>query len=193
MTDEPFWDELGIAWQAITPALEVHPDRLQARVRRQSLLFGVALVGAILLGIGGAILGAYTLWQAWRLAAWNFATRGLALLLIALLAWLAVAALAPVRGGDGSTSLSELARFGLARSTRGLKVVRLGLAGCAGAAVLGIAGTVIRTAAGRPPALSPVIDLIILALVALALALYGGRLRSDRARFAHLRHALRQP
>lgn len=193
MSNEPFWDELGIAWQATTPAIESRPDRLQTRFRRQSRLFGSAIAGSALLGAMAAALGALTLWQAWRLGTWNFAARGLALLLTAVLAWVAVGVLWPVRASEHSKSLTELADFGFARSTRALKVVRLGLAACAIAAILGIVGTAIRTASGRPPALSPVIDLVILTLVAAALAAHGRAFGNERRRFAHLRQALRQP
>ena len=30
MTEEPFWDELGIAWQTATPAAAVPPERMKA-------------------------------------------------------------------------------------------------------------------------------------------------------------------
>lgn len=190
MSDGPFWDELGIAWQAITPALEAHPDRLHTCFRRQSLLLGAALAGAILIGIGGTALGAFTLWQAWRLTAWNFATRGVALLIIALLACLAAGALWPVRRNENARALSELAAFGLARSTRKLRVVRFGLTACAAAIILGLVGTTVRTAAGHPPALSPVLDVAVIAIVALIFALYGFRARREQARFAYLRRSL---
>ena len=36
MSHEPFWDELGIAWQAISPAPAVSLERMKARFRRET-------------------------------------------------------------------------------------------------------------------------------------------------------------
>ena len=87
MTDEPFWDELGIAWQAATPAAAVPLDRMKAHFRRELLRIRMAIWLAGLGGTGLAALGAFTLWQGWRLGALNFGTRGLAVLIVAGILW----------------------------------------------------------------------------------------------------------
>jgi len=191
MTDEPFWDELGIAWQAHSPAAGVPLERMKAHCRRESRQVRLAIWLAGLGGIGLAGLGAFTLWQGWKLAAWNFGVRGLAVLVVAGILWLMVVTLWPVRGGD-ARSLSDFADLGLARARRSRRAVVLGLAGCAAAAALGTVGWALRSAAGHPPALSPVIDLAVLALLAVIVEALRRRFRREEARFAYLRQALRE-
>jgi hypothetical protein len=64
--------------------------------------------------------------------------------------------------------------------------------GCAVVAVLGIGGTAIRRSSGHPPALSPAVDLAILAVCAIAIELDRRRLLRKRSRFVYLREALCQ-
>jgi hypothetical protein len=189
MTDEPFWDELGIAWQAKTSAPEVPLERMKAHFRREARQIRAAIWLAALGGTGLAALGAFTVWQGWRLGALNFGVRGLAVLIVAGILWLMVATLWPVRGGD-TRSLSDFADLGLARARRSRRAVVLGLAGCVVAAVLGTVGWALRTAADHPPALSPVIDLAVLALLAAIVEALRRRFRSEEARFAYLKRAL---
>jgi hypothetical protein len=190
MTNEPFWDELGIAWQAASPAIEVPLDRMKGHFRRETRQVRLAIVLAGLLGTLGAGLGVLTLIQGWRLGALNFATRGIGVLVAAGILWTIVATLWPVRRGEEARSLKDFADLGLARARRGRRVVVLGLAGIAGAAVLGVIGAVIRSAVGRPPALSPFIDLAVLALLAGIAEALRRRFRGEEARFAYLRKAL---
>jgi hypothetical protein len=185
---EPFWDELGIAWQA-TPAPEVPLDRMKARFSRESRQIGLAIG---LAGLGGAFLaalGAFTVWQGARLGVLNFEIRGAAVLIVAAILWAIVGMLWPARGGD-ARSQREFAELGLARARRSRRSVVMALAACAVAAVMGVIGTIVRTTAGNPPALSPVIDLAILALLAVIVEALRRKFRSDEARFAYLRDAL---
>lgn len=192
MTDEPFWDELGIAWQAASPARDVPLERMKAHFRREARRVRLAIW---LAGIGGTVLGAlgiFTLWQGWRLGALNFGTRGLAVLIVAGILWLMVAILWPVRGGDDARSLSQFADLGLSRAQQSRRAVVLGLAGCAVAAVLGTVGWVLRASAGHPPTQSPIIDLAVLALLAAIVEALRRHFRGEEARFAYLRQALRK-
>jgi hypothetical protein len=191
MTDEPFWDELGIAWQSTAPAIGVPLDRMRASFRRQSTQIRMAVVLAVLGGAVLGALGAFTLWQGWRLEAWNFVTRGLAVLIVAAILWVAAATLWPVRNDD-ALSLSEFADLGLARAKRSRRTVVLGLVGCAVAAVLGTVGAALRYAAGDPPELSPVISLALLALMAVIVEALRRRFRSEELRFDYLRKVLRE-
>jgi len=192
MTDEPFWDELGIAWRAASPAADISLDRMKAHFRRETRQFRLAISLAGLGGTGLGVLGVFTAWQGWKLGAVNFGTRGLAVLIVAGILWVIVATLWPVRGGDDVRSLSDFADLGLARAKRSRRAVVLGLAGCAVAAVLGVIGTALRTAADHPPALSPFIDLAVLALMAVIVEALRRHFRSEAARFAYLQQSLRE-
>jgi hypothetical protein len=192
MTNEPFWDELGIAWQALSPTPAIQLDRMKAHFRREALQIRLAVFFAALFGTLGIVLGLFTLWQGWRLGAVNFGVRGVAVLIVAGILWMMVATLWQVRRGDGARSLSDFAELGLARAKRSRRAVVLALAGCTVAAVLGVAGTILRTRADHPPALSPYIDLLVLAVIAVIVEALRRRFRGEEARFAYLRSALRQ-
>lgn len=192
MTTEPFWDELGIAWQALSPAPGIQLDRMKAHFRRETLQIRLAVFFAALFGTIGILLGIFTLWQGWRLGAVNFGVRGLAVLIVAGILWMMVATLWRARGGEDARSLNDFAELGLARAKRSRRAAVLALAGCGVAAVLGVVGTVLRTAADHPPALSPFIDLFVLAFLAVLVEALRRRFSSEEARFAYLRHTLRQ-
>jgi hypothetical protein len=192
MTDEPFWDELGIAWQAATPVSSVPLDRMTARFPRESARIRLAMALAAVGGTVLAVLGTFTLWQGWRLAAWNFGARGLAVLIVAAMAWAAVIILWPVRRGDDARSFSDFAELGFARAKRSRRVVVLALAACVIAALFGSLGAALRYAAGDPPELSPVISIALLALLAGIVEALRRRFRGEEARFGYLRNALRE-
>jgi len=192
MTEEPFWDELGIAWQTASPAAALPPERMKAHFRTESRWLGGLLAACGLVGTAMLALAAFTFWQAWRLAAWNFGTRGLALLIVGVILWLIVRVLWPVRGSDAARSMSDFAELGLARSAQGLRVCALSFAICGTAAILGTIGAVVRTLAGHPPVVPVAIDLGLLALLAGGVASERRRFRREHARFAYLRDALRK-
>ena len=187
---EPFWDELGIGWKAV-PAPAQQARKLEGRFRRQSAQIRLAVFLAALFGTLGSALGVFTLWQGWRLGAVNFGVRGVAVLSVAAILWLVAATLWSVRRDD-ARSLKNFAERGLARARRSRMAAAYALAGCSVVAVLGVVGTILRTAADRPPALSPYIDLAILALMALVLEALRRRFRSEEARFEYLFQALGQ-
>ena len=149
--NEPFWDELGIAWQA-TPAPEASLERMKAHFRRTSRQIRLAIWFA---GIGGtflAALGAFTMWQGSRLGALNFEIRGVAVLIVAVILWVMVGMLWPVRDGD-ARSLSEFAELGLTRARRSRRSIVMALAACA---VVLLGGCVVGgTEPSRMPVTSP--------------------------------------
>jgi len=51
-------------------------------------------------------------------------------------------------------------------------------------------GTAIRTHLGRPPKLSPIVDLVVLALIALVLFLYGRQVKGKLEKYRTLKRAL---
>jgi membrane protein implicated in regulation of membrane protease activity len=187
---DPFWDELGIEWTAIQPKGAVIASRLQARVRRQSNLINGALIVGLLAAVGAALMSAYCIWIGWHTGAWNFVLRGVAFAAIVVIVSLAVSALLRVRGDDGLLSLSKMLNLAIARSRKALWITRLGFAACGITALLGLAGTAVRTHLSRPPALSPFVDLALLAVLAIALFLYGRYVQSDLRKYTQLKQIL---
>lgn len=187
---DAYWDDLGVAWSAINPEIEVILPRLKQRLRRQSILITIGLVTGLPLSIAGLALGALTIWIGGFTGAWNFITRGVAIVVISLMLGRALTSLLPVRASDACRSLSAMLELAIGRTQRTVVVVRLGLYSCLVAAVFGLAGTAIRTYLTGPPRLSPVIDLSILALFALALFFYGRHMKVAVAKMQALKHAL---
>lgn len=190
VTTDAYWDELGVAWSVINPDINVIMPRLKCRLRLQSFLIGAGVVLGIVLAAGGFIIGAATIWRGWTTDTWNFVTRGIAVLAISVLLSIAVSLLLPVRASRDVKALAEMIDLAIARAERTLKTIRLGFYACAVAAVLGLAGTAIRTYLSRPPSLSPIIDVAVLALVALGLFLYARHTRVDLAKCRYLKKAL---
>ena len=178
----------------MTRDLDTFPEALvpglQARQRRQAALIGAAVLGAT--GVAGLALGIFTLWQGWSLGAAYFALRGTGILAVASLALLAARTLRRATGPADGKDLAGLLDLELGRAFAAIGVVRLGLAACATALLCGLAGTAIRYASGDPPALSPLVDVALLAGGALALLLAGFRAHARLLKFAYLRRVLRR-
>ena len=110
---DPYWDELGVAWSAINPDIDVIAPRLKARLRRQSLLItaGASLQGC-LSALLAYFLGALTIWSGWTTGTWNFVTRGIAIVAISVILAISVAFLLPVRASDAARAVSDMIRSG---------------------------------------------------------------------------------
>jgi hypothetical protein len=188
-SSDAYWDELGVAWCAIDPDISVVAQRLGARLRRQSRWITAALVIGLPLGAAGVLLGATTIWSGWHSGTWNFVTRGIAIIAMSAILTLAVSSLLSVRSG-GAGGLSEMIDLAVGRAQRTLVLIRAGLYACAIAAVFGLVGTAIRTHLAAPPRMSPIVDLAVLALVALALFLYGRQVKVELWKYRTLRGAL---
>jgi len=188
--NDAYWDELGVAWSALNPDINVIMPRLKSRLRRQSFLIRAGIAVGTLLAAGGLIIGALTIWKGWATDTWNFVTRGIAVLAISALVSIAVSLLLPVRASGDVKALAEMIDLAIARAERNLKTIRLGFYACTVAAVLGLAGTAIRTYRSRPPSVSPIIDLAVLAIFALGLFLYARHTRVDIAKYRCLKKAL---
>jgi MFS family permease len=189
-TADAYWDELGVAWSAINPDINVIMPHLKSRLRRQSFLIRAGVAVGILLAAGGFIIGALTIWKGWATDSWNLVTRGIAVLVISALVSIAMSLLLPVRASADVKALAEMINLAIARAERTLKTIRLGFYACAVAAVLGLAGTAIRTYQSRPPSVSPAMDLAVLAIFALGLLLYARHTRVDLAKYRCLKRAL---
>lgn len=189
-SEDAYWDALGVAWRATDADIEVVTPRLHARLRRQSLAITAALALGTPLFCAGAVLGAFTMWRAWTTETWNFLTRGIAILLVSVLLIRALASFLPFRAYKDIQSLSGMLEIASARIKRTLFLIRTAIVACIIAAGLGIAGAAIRTRAGSPPHLSPIVDLIIIALIVLFLWLYGRTVSAEDRKFDYLRRTL---
>lgn len=186
---DPYWDELGVAWSAINPDINVIMPRLKSRLRRQSFFIRTGIAVGILLAAGGCIVGAVTLWRGWTTNTWNFVTRGIAILAISALVSIAVSLLLSVSTSADVKALAEMIDLAIARAERTLKTIRLGIYACMLAAVLGLAGTAIRTYLSRPPSVSPIIDIAVLAILAFGLLHYARHTRIELAKYRYLKRA----
>ena len=187
---DTYWDELGITWCAINPEVDVIAPRLRARLHRQSLLITAGLVLGLPLSAAGLIVGLLTIWIGWNTSTWNFVTRGIAIGAISVILAIAVSSLLPVRAGDAARSLSEMIDLAIARAQRILATIRWGFGACVVAAVFGLVGVAIRTYLTRPPRMSPVIDLVVLAAFALGLFSCGRQIRTSLEKLRYLKRAL---
>jgi hypothetical protein len=187
--NDVYWDDLGVAWRAINPEPRVIGPKLQTRLRRQAAAVLAIIMIAVPLSLAGLVLGIYTLWIGCAHGIWNFIPRGVALIaissLLALTAW--------SRRGSGrvaASSLADMLDLGIVQAERFRRVVLTGYWACGVAAVLGLIGYGIRVHFYRPPAISPIEPLLLLALMAIALFLFGRRVRDDLARLKYLRGIL---
>jgi hypothetical protein len=187
---DPYWDELGIAWCAIDPKVEVIVPRIRARLRRQSLLIWTGLIIGLPIGIAGIMLGGYTIAAGSWMGAWNFVTRGIAIELISALILYAWFLLLPVRSAPVTRPLSEMLGLAITRAEATLTAIRLGCYSCIVAALFGVIGVAIRTYFGDPPQMSPIVACSIIAVLAAGLFLYGRETKVALAKFRHLRRAL---
>jgi hypothetical protein len=189
-TTDAYWDELGVAWSAINPDINVIMPRLKSRLRRQSFLIRAGAAIGILLAVGGFIIGVVTIWRGWTTDTWNFVTRGIAILAISSFASIAVSLLLPVRASGDVKALVDMIDLAIARGERTLKAIRLGFYACTVAAVLGLAGAAIRTHLSRPPSASLLVDVSVLGVLALGLFFYARHTRVELAKCRCLKRAV---
>ena len=189
-TTDAYWDDLGVAWSAINPDINVIMPRLKSRLQRQSLFIRTGVALGTVLAAGGLVISGLTIWQGWTANTWNFVTRGMAILAISVLVSIAVSWLLPVRAGTEPNALSKMIDLAIARAERTLNAIRLGLYACTVAAVFGLAGTAIRTHSSRPPSVSPIIDVGVLAILALGLYYYARHTKVELAKYRCLKSVL---
>jgi hypothetical protein len=193
MTKDAYWDELGIAWCAIHPEPDAIMPRLKSRLRRQSFLIAAYVVTGLLFGLAGALLGAYSVWRGWTIGLWNFVARGVVLVAVSAIPAVAALGLLPVMTGDQARALPDMIDLTIARAERLLVAIRLGVLACAVVAALELAGMAIRAYSGRLPAMPLVLELAVLAILAiltLALIFYGRHVSVTLTKFQYLKDAL---
>ena len=187
---DDYWDDLGVTWRAINPDASVIAPLIEARVRRQSALIAAALAIGLPFSVIGFGLGIFTIWRGWTTEYFHFVTRGAAIVMIAILMAIAMLSLLVVRRGRTAATVSAMLDLSIARAQRTLIGIRLGIAACVIAAVMGLVGTAIRTRASGPPLMSPVVDLVLLALCALGLFTWGCNVRPHLHQLRAVKRAL---
>lgn len=187
--EDAYWDELGIAWTAIEPDLRASMPRMKRRMRWHTLSMVVATFGGIAVGIAGGVLGIWTIWLGLSAGIWNFVTRGIAILVISLLiAGLGWSSRSALRGS--TETVSAMIELALLRAEKWHLAIRLGYAGCVVAAALGLIGYGIRVHSGRPPAMSPVEPVVVLAVFGLVLVLLHRVVHDRIAKYRYLKRIL---
>ncbi|HEX4051954.1 MAG TPA: hypothetical protein VHY19_13860 [Steroidobacteraceae bacterium] len=171
MDDDVFWERLGITWRASVRDAEVVSRRLKARLRLQSTLLTAGTVAGALVSLLGFALAAWTFYVGSKLHAWNFLTRGLTLAIVSLLIVIATLVLRE-RNAVETRSLRDMLQVSIARTERLLRAADLGCYAAVVLALGGMVGYVLRVRFSRPPAISPIEDLLSLTLLALALLWY---------------------
>lgn len=189
MNNDPYWDELGIAWMAIDPQIGTAPP-LRSDLQRQTRAISIVFALASMACVGGVLLGIATVWSGIASGAWNFVTRGIAILLLAGLAGIAAGALSIVRHADDAMAVPEMIALSIKRAKKWLSAIRLALFGCALATAFGVIGVAIRIQFSNAPKMSPVIDLALLALIAVVLGLCYQRVKTRLAKFEYLQWML---
>ena len=187
---DPNWDDLGITWSAIDPQIRVTAAQLEVRLRRQSRWMAAAVVIGMISGAMGLVLGVGTIGIGTSSGAWNFVTRGVGIIAISAILMFAVWSLQPIRSLDATCALTQMIDLAIERARKTIALIRAGLAACVIAAVFGLAGTAIRTHLGRPPKLSPIVDLLVLGMVVLALVLCDLLTRRKLGQYQRLKAAL---
>ena len=187
-----YQDELGVAWYAIDPNLSAIASRLKIRLRRQSRWITAGLVVGLPLCAAGILLGVTSIGVGGISAQWNFVTRGIAWVAMSAIIAYALASLLDVRSETTASELSAMIELAINRAQKTLALIAAGFYACVIAAIFGLAGAALRTHIGRPPQLSPIIALAILALIALVLFLYRRQVWVKLERYRALREAVTQ-
>lgn len=192
MTDpsDAKWDELGVAWRAIDPNINVISSQLAARLRRQSRWLTACVVIGLTLCVVGMLMGVGTIGIGLSSGAWNFVIRGIAMIAISAMLLFPLWSLQSDIAADAASDLSQMIDQAVERAQKTLSLTRAALYSCVVAAIFGLVGTAIRTHLGRPPKMSPTLDLIILALVASVMFFYGRHIRVDLGKYRILKQAL---
>jgi hypothetical protein len=183
--DDAFWDELGVSWRASIRDVGLISSGFEARLRLQSALLTAGTLAGAAVSLLGFGLAAWTLWIGWSTQTWHFLTRGATLVTASLLALMGTLSLR-VRNGVETRSLGEMLQVSIARTERLIKAADLGCYSLVILALGGTVGYVLRMRLGRPPAVSPVEDLLALAIAGLALLWYRRTQAFALRKYRHL-------
>jgi hypothetical protein len=189
MTQDAYWDDLGLAWTAIRPNPQILAPRLKERLRRQTAFAAVIFFAGVPLSLAGCALGVWTVWFGASTQTWNFIPRGLGLLAISLMA---VFAAASFRGTlrDDAASLRVMIELSLSRTEKWRQALGLAWFSCAAAALFGMAGYGISVYFKKPHLLAPVEPLIITLLLGLVFLGLQKKAKQDILKYRHLKNLL---
>ncbi len=188
---EPYWgSERGVDWTAIDPNLRAIASRLPVRLRRQTQWMAVAAVTGMLFGAMGVALGLMTIGTGLAFSIWNFVSPGLAIITMSVIVIVATWPLRNIRSPDGAHAMSPMIDLALDYARKTVSLTKAGLYCCGIAAIFGLVGTAIRTHFERPPKMSPMIALTVVALVALIVFILGQQSRRELGKYRRLKHAL---
>jgi uncharacterized membrane protein len=94
-------------------------------------------------------------------------------------------------GSDAArSSLADMLHIAAVHTEKSIRAIKIAYCLCAATAVFGLGGFVIRVREGHPPAISPLLWLMVLALIVVALFQYQRRLEDSLMRLRHLRATL---
>jgi hypothetical protein len=185
-----YQDELGVAWYAIDPNLSIIASRLKTLLRRQSRWITAGLAIGLPLCAAGILLGVTSIGVGGISAQWHFVTRGIAWVAMSAILAYALASLVDVRSERTASELSAMLDLAIDRAQKTLSLIAAGFYACVIAAIFGLAGAALRTRIGRPPQLSPIVALAILALIASVLFLYRRQVWVKLGKYRALRQAV---
>lgn len=188
LDDDAFWDELGVSWRATAADTGLMTSRLEARLKLQSALLTTGTLGAAAISVLSLGLAAWALWIGWASQIWNFIARGMTLALVAVLATLVTLALR-ARNGAEARSLQDMLQVSITRTERLIRAADLTGYSLLILAIGGLVGYALRIRLGRPPAISPVEDLLALCLAGLALVWFRWEQARALRRYRHVRRA----
>jgi hypothetical protein len=188
-SSDPYWDERADAWTAIDPKLRALASRLPVRLRRQSQWMAVAVVIGLLFGAMGVLLGLATIGSGLSFHIWNFLTRGGAIIAMSVILIIATWPLHQATSFDAAQALSQMIDLAIDHAQKILSLIRAGLYCCVIAAIFGLVGNAIRTHFGSPPKMSPIVPLTVLALVALAVLIWGRKTQLELGKYRSLKRA----
>ena len=188
--EDAFWDELGVSWRASVRDPGLVSSRVEARLKLQSALLTAGTIAATSLGVLGFGLAAWTLWIGWTGQVWSFITRGVTVAAISLLAIMASLAFR-TRDRLETRSLQNMLRFSITRTERLIRATDLACYSLVILAVGGMMGYALRIRFGRPPAVSPVEDLLVLSVAGLALLWFRRSQARALRRHQHIMKAFR--
>ena len=189
MTQDAYWDELGVAWTAIRPDAQIVAPRVKQRLRRQTVFTSVAILAGLPLSLAGAALGVWTIWRGISTDAWFFVTRGIAIAAISLIAGFAAWSYKSA-WRDDTQSLAAMIELALSRAEKWRMAIRLGVLSLGIATVLGTVGTVIRIQVGKPSAMPLLPLLFVTALLVFVLFLLHRKANDDIAKYRTLQQLL---
>lgn len=174
---------------AININTSILAPRLEAHLRWQSYWIFAGLTIGLPLCALGMVLGLLSIAAGLPSGSWRFITRGIAWIAMSgLLMW----GLLPLTDLESRTTgaASEMVDLAIERVQRTLGLVRAGLYVCIIPVVFGLVRMVFKSHFARPPRLSPIVALEILALIALTLVVCAWQLRVGLRKYRALGQAI---